>query len=321
MSNGPIALWHIDNQHSALRQADVDDDSAMVEVCAAYSLISTGTERLVANGLVPELMYDDMRVPYMEGSFEFPIKYGYSLTGKVGSDGRRVHLMHPHQNKCYAREQDLNILPDTIPLKRATLTANMETAINAIWDSRLLPGEKVVVVGFGIIGALVAHISNLTPATDIYVLEIDPLRARIAEQLGFQLIKTIDELQNSCDIAFHCSASSAGLQSAIDSVGLEGRVIELSWYGTEQVSLQLGRHFHNLRKRIVSSQVGHIPSHITAPSKTLRRKQTVSKLLQDSSLDSFITETISFTDAPKYFEALRKGHRTGLGCCIEYEYH
>ena len=125
--------------------------------------ISRGTERLVANGEVPESEWARMRAPLQAGAFPYPVKYGYSATGIVtaGPDaliGKTVFCLHPHQDHFQVPEAMLAVVPDGIPAKRATLAANMETALNAHWDAGTLPGDRVLVVGAGIVGLLTAYL-------------------------------------------------------------------------------------------------------------------------------------------------------------------
>ena len=309
----PQALWHVDSSESVIRQAAIPDDVDLIEIESHYSLISTGTERIVASGKVPTSLYHDMRVPYMEGAFSFPVKYGYSLTGVETQTKRHVHLMHPHQDLCAVQRSDVKYLPDDIPLKRGTLYSNIETVVNAIWDARVLPGESIGVVGFGIIGALVSIVARRIPGCAITVFEVDPDRIEIARSLGFAT-----QPSGHCAVAFHCSATSAGLQSAIESVGIHGRIIELSWYGNQPVNISLGGSFHTMRKQIIGSQVGRIADHVNIEDKYARRHQMVLEILSDDTLDQLITHTISLEEAPALFSRIRSSILPGLGYCIKY---
>jgi len=215
---------------------------------------------LVANGLVPEDLHEKMEVPYMGGTFSFPIKYGYSLVGEVISEGayhgQLVHLLHPHQDRVVADMQSIDCFPKNIPVKRATLASNMETALNAIWDSGVSVGDKVLVVGFGMIGGLVSKLLSLIAAVEVVVIEPNDYRATQAANMGFSVNPS--EAKHF-DISFHTSGTSAGLQTCIDSIGMDGNVVELSWYGTKPAHVKLGGAFHYQRKQLISSQVAHIP--------------------------------------------------------------
>jgi len=315
------ALWHLSEQESAIRSQSLPElkaDKCRIE--SLFSLVSSGTESLVANGEVPTDLHDSMQVPYMEGDFSFPVKYGYSLVGKVveGSHnlvGQQVHLLHPHQQHCVVNEADITIIPAGIPPQRAVLASNVETALNAIWDSRLSAGDRVLIIGMGLIGSLVARLASQFPATQVSVADTDPARLALAREQGFSQYEPSDA---PFDVAFHSSGSSAGLQTAIDAVGYEGKVIELSWYGTRSAEVKLGGSFHQQRKQIISSQVSQLPSHQQSRWDYRRRKQTVLNLLQDDGWDDFLTATVDFPEAPALFDKLRQGDRSQLSWTIRY---
>ena len=316
------SLWHISNTTSELQKNPLEkfgNDYFLIK--SLYSLVSTGTERLVASGKVPHSMHQSMAVPSMGGDFNFPIKYGYSLVGQVLStgdlEGQIVHLLYPHQDLLHATKSSFSIVPTEIPAKRAALASNMETALNAIWDSGVSVGDKVVVCGFGMIGGLVARVLSLMPAVEVVVLEKNGYRIQQATQMGFTVNPS--NLENY-DYSFHTSGSSAGLQACIEAVGMEGKIIELSWYGTKAVDLQLGASFHHQRKQIISSQVGHIPFSKSARWDYQRRKSVVWELLKNQVFDAHITEEIPFANSPVFFEELRAGEilNKGLGWVIKY---
>ena len=277
------SLWHISTTESELRQAPLGPKTKeQIIVKSLYSLVSTGTEKLVALGLVPVDLHALMKVPFMGGSFNFPIKYGYSLVGEIISKGsfkgQLVHLLHPHQDLLFIDNQQISIIPKVIPAKRAALASNMETALNAVWDSGVSFGDKVAVCGFGMIGGLVARLLSMMPAVELIVLEKNAFRAAQAKKMGFP---TNPSKLESFDISFHTSGTSDGMQTCINAVGMEGKIVELSWYGTKSVNLQLGGDFHYHRKQIISSQVGHIPFSKTARWDYARRKKVVHQT-QDS---------------------------------------
>ncbi|MGB7914877.1 MAG: dehydrogenase, partial [Rhodomicrobium sp.] len=110
-----------------------------VIVRTLWSGISRGTEKLVFEGRVPESEFERMRAPFQEGSFPYPVKYGYSVAGVVEEGppdliGRTVFALHPHQTLFSAPSSAVTPLPDGLPARRAILSANMETALNATWD-------------------------------------------------------------------------------------------------------------------------------------------------------------------------------------------
>ncbi len=175
--------------------------------------------------------------------------------------GRRVFALHPHQDHFQVAEALLVPIPDAVPSRRAVLAANMETALNAHWDAGTALGDKVLVVGAGVVGLLVAYLARRIAGTEVTITDIDPARAAYAKALGVSFADARD-VSPDHRIVFHASASSAGLETAIDACAFEGRIIELSWYGSKPVTVNLGGAFHSRRLTIMSSQVGHVaPSH------------------------------------------------------------
>ncbi|MDN5212022.1 zinc-binding alcohol dehydrogenase [Fulvivirgaceae bacterium BMA12] len=318
------ALWHLSASSTILKTTNIrNDHSVSCLIKSLYSLISTGTERLVAQGKVPDNLQEAMKVPYMEGSFGFPLTYGYSLVGEVieGPEhliGKNVHIMHPHQSMLYANQAHIAPIPEDIPSKRAVLVSNLETAVNAVWDSEVTVGEKVLVAGFGIIGALLCQILRKFPAIDLQVLEPNQTRREMARSWGFNVAETITLTEPSFDVAFNTSSHENGLQFCIDSVGYEGKVVELSWYGDQSVNINLGKSFHHLRKQIISSQVSQIPGHKLNRWDHQRRKALVFDLLKDPFFDELLTDEISFQDSPVFFQDLRNGTIDSIGTTIKY---
>ena len=306
------ALWHVDEYTTTIIEEDIfKTDAKNVFINTKYSFISSGTETLVSRGFVPNGLKEKMTVNYMGGSFNFPIKYGYSLVGET-SDGLNVHLMHPHQNCLYAKESDLYIIPAGLPLKRATLLSNMETTINAVWDAQLKGNEKVLVIGFGGIGALLAQTIKSYAQINPCVMEPDQNKMNKAEELGFSFIG------GEYDVIFHTSASNQGLQYAIDHVCKDGVVIELSWYGNRQMNLCLGGNFHYNRVKLISSQVSVVSPF--APIKSFKeRKDIACSILLNNVFDEIITNEVSFNDLPSYFDGLKNSdNKTALATIVKY---
>lgn len=255
-------------------------------------------------GKVPPDLHQAMRVPYMGGDFSFPVKYGYSLVGVVENGvshllGRVVHLLHPHQDICCVDAADVFQVPEEIPPRRAVLASNLETAVTAIWDARPALGERVLIVGFGCIGALIGQVLRGMPGIDLQIVERDEARSHLARKLGYRTATSAGG--EKFDVAFHASGSAAGLQEAIDRVGMEGRIVDVSWFGTAETSLRLGGTFHSQRKTIIASQVSHLPAFQTARWNRIRRKQLVFSLLRDPAFDLLLDEPIPFDKLADFF--------------------
>lgn len=284
--------------------------------------ISPGTERLVAMGRVPMEARSAMRCQYMAGDFAFPLRYGYSLVGRcvegpVALTGRRVHVMHPHQERCIVEVNAVYPVPEGIPPIRATLASNLETAVNALWDSHAQVGERAAVVGFGVVGSLVTRLFSMIPGTEILVVDTAQEKRRLAETLGFPAAESADA--GVFDLAFESSGSPQGLQAALDAVGPEGRVVSLSWHGNSPVSLRLGSDFHYGRKRIVSSQVSRLPAKMLPRWDAGRRKELVFQILRSSAFDLHVTDVIEFSDLPAFFRNLCDGGYHGLSAAVRFD--
>jgi threonine dehydrogenase-like Zn-dependent dehydrogenase len=273
-----------------------------VLVRALYSGISRGTEALVFRGEVPASQHQAMRAPFQEGSFPGPVKYGYSSVGEVvqgpnGMVGRPVFCLYPHQDVYCVPAASVCPLPPGVPAARAVLAANMETALNATWDARAAPGDRIVVIGAGVVGLLVAWLVQRTAGADVLVHDIDAGRARVADALDLRF--TLESPAGAdADLVVHASGSESGLCTALETAGVEATVLELSWYGTRPVSLPLGEAFHSRRLTLKSSQVGRIPPD-RAPRWTHRRRLTKAlELLLDPRLDVLISGESAFEDLP-----------------------
>lgn len=295
------AFWIVRPGVGELRTVEVPaPEAGDVRVRALFSGVSRGTESLVFHGRVPASEHERMRGPHQEGSFEFPIKYGYCLVGEVTEGvgvGRTVFCLHPHQSWVRVAADAVTELPAALPPGRAVLAANMETALNAVWDGGVGPGDRVVVVGGGVVGCLVAYLCGRIPGTRVQLVDIDGRRRALAAALGVEFADP-SASWSGVDVAFHASATGAGLQTAVDAAGAQARVIELSWYGAQEISLRLGGQFHPGRVQIVSSQVGSIPP-ARVPRWTYRRRLSVAlELLCDAALDVLISGESPFAELP-----------------------
>lgn len=300
-------LWHISKTRTEWKSVD-----AIGKYKSVCSMISTGTERLVASGTLDQHFESRMSVPYMDGSFTLPIKYGYSLIVK-NQKGKLGHVMHPHQDAIQLDEDQIYWVDENIPATRLSLISNMETVINAIWDAHPTKDQKIAICGFGNIGSLLANTLSVHYNINPHIVEIDPYRVSKAVELGFQGDNT-----EEYDIIFHTTASGPALQSCIDRLSFEGKLIELSWYGSKKVSLRLGEKFHYKRLQLVSSQVSQIPGH--KPKETyLSRKNLALSYLQDDSYDRLITHTFLMGESPEFYHQLRNGNQpNGLIYIIDY---
>ncbi len=293
-------------QDEPLRPRGPDD----LLVRTLRSAVSKGTELLVFGNRVPRDQYQLMACPHMGGTFPFPVKYGYCNVGCVEEGptalcGRRVFSLFPHQTRFVLPAHDALPVPDEVPTERAVMAASMETAVNATWDSRIAVGDRVAVVGLGVIGGLVAYLAQAVPGTSVTAYDINPDRRALAEQLGVAFVPAPSTtVPAPYDVVYHTSASADGLQTALAVSGVETRIIELSWYGDRAIPLGLGGFFHSRRLQLISSQVGRIPAAQSSRWTHRRRLELALWLLRDPLLDCFLSAESAFSQLPQTMERL-----------------
>jgi hypothetical protein len=297
------ALWYVGPGRAELREETVAAPEAEeVRVRALFGAISRGTERLVQAGRVPASEYERMRAPFMGGVFPFPVKYGYATVGRVDEGPaalrqRVVFTLHPHQSVFTLPATAVFPIPDNVPPERAVLAANMETALNAVWDGAPGPADRIAVVGGGLVGLLVAYLCTRLPGTEVTVVDIVAARAGLAHAIGARFAEP-GAGPADCDLVFHTSGAAAGLATALRLAGEEASVVELSWHGSGEVAVPLGEAFHSRRLRLVSSQVGKVaPSHRSRWSHG-RRLAAALALLCAPELDLLIAPALAFEELP-----------------------
>lgn len=318
------AFWVLSPGRGALcRQELPAPGPGQVLVRALCSGISRGTESLVFKGGVPPELADAMACPMQEGGFPGPVKYGYALVGVVEAGpgrliGKRVFALHPHQDICLIKADACRPIPAAVPDRRAVLAANMETALNILWDGGAGPGQRIAIVGAGIIGCLTARLAARLPGVELTLVDIDPTRADIAAHLGagFAIPGEIPSLAGTCDLVIHCSTSAGGLATALELAGTEATVVEASWYGNQPVMVPLGGVFHPRRLRLVSSQVGMVANAQRPRWNHARRLDKALQLLDDPALDRLLGPEIPFMDLPVAMAELAGGRDYLPGCPV-----
>lgn len=286
-----------------------DQGEVLIETLA--SGISRGTESLVFQGLVPKSEHERMRAPFQRGGFGFPLKYGYASVGKVvaGRDdliGERVFCLFPHQDRYVVPADAVVPLPAALPGARAVLAANMETAINVLWDARPHLGDRIVVIGCGVVGALAASLADGIPGVQVEMIDINPKKAAIASALGLTF-RSPDEASLDADLVIHASGQPGGLETALRVAGFEATVLELSWYGDRTVTLPLGEAFHSRRLRLISSQVGAVAPSMRGRRSYRERLSLALHLLTDQRFDALLAPPQPFAELPTVMSRLIQG--------------
>lgn len=309
MADEARAFWIVAPGRGEIRtevlRAPASDD---VVVQTLFSGISRGTEALVFGGHVPQSEWTRMRAPFQEGEFSGAVKYGYCNVGRVECGpqelkGRSVFALYPHQTRYVVPAPAVQLLPADVPPERAILAANVETAVNGVWDASPRVGDRVVVIGAGTVGSLVAWLISRIQGCDVQLVDVNPQRQQIAQALGVPFVQPDDTMRDA-DIVIHVSGSPEGLQHALDIAGFEAAIIEMSWFGDRKVPLTLGGAFHSKRLTIKSSQVGHVAPSQRARWNTRRRMAYALSLLADPALDVLVTGESSFDDLPQVMARL-----------------
>ncbi len=299
-----LSFWVTSQGEGEIRRSNLpsrgDKD---VLVRTLYSGISRGTESLVFLGQVPESEYRRMKAPFQEGDFPAPVKYGYCNVGVVEKGpakmiGRTVFCLHPHQTRYIVPVDAVHPLPETVPPERAVLAANLETAINGLWDACPRIGDRIAVVGAGTLGCLVGRLATQVPGCEVQLVDIDASKARVADELGVEF-STPDAARGDCDLVMHTSGVPHGLETAIALAAFEAAIVEMSWFGNHRVSLPLGQEFHARRLSLRSSQVGAVATSQRARWNTRRRMRLALTLLHDSALDCLISDESPFEELPR----------------------
>jgi NADPH:quinone reductase-like Zn-dependent oxidoreductase len=318
------AFWLRSPGHGEIRPAALRDPGPEeVLVRTVCSGVSRGTETLVFRGAVPPDQYTAMRAPFQEGDFPAPVKYGYLNVGTVEEGpaalrGRTVFCLYPHQTAYVVPASAVAVVPEDVPPARAVLAGTVETAVNALWDAAPLLGDRVTVVGAGMVGCCVARLLSAFPATQVTLVDVDTGRAEVADALGIDFALP-DDAAGDRDLVVHASATAAGLQRSLELLAPERSVIDLSWYGDEQVQLSLGGAFHSRRLSIRASQVGTLAPARAASRTSAGRLALALGLLRDPAFDVLLSGRSPFRELPDVMARLAAGRLAALCHTITYE--
>ncbi len=302
------AFWLVEPGRGEIRDEPLPPPAAGdCVVRTLFTGISRGTEALVFHGRVPECERERMRAPFQAGDFPAPVKYGYANVGIVerGPDalnGRRVFVLYPHQTRYVVSADAVHVIPDDVPAERAVLAANLETAINGMWDARPHIGDRIAVVGAGAVGCLAAWLASGIRGCRVELVDVDPGRERIARAFGIGFSAPTSAAE--ADVVVHASGSGEGLATALRIAAFEATIVDMSWYGDQRVPLPLGESFHSQRLTLKSSQVGTVAAAQRARWTHRRRLQLALSLLRDPALDVLITSESRFEELPETMRRL-----------------
>ena len=293
-----------------------------VLVRTLHTAVSRGTEGLVFRGGVPQSQWDVMRAPFQDGDFPGPVKYGYLNVGVVEHgpsdlEGRTVFCLYPHQTVYVVPADAVTVVPDEVPARRAVLAGTVETAVNALWDAGPLIGDRITVVGGGMVGCCVAHLAAGVPGTRVTLVDVDHSRAEVAAALGVDFTLP-DDAPGDQDLVVHASATSAGLQLSLALLVDDGVVVDLSWYGDRPVEVNLGGVFHSRRLGIQASQVGEVAAARRGRRTTAQRRALALDRLRDPAYDALLTGASAFDESPDVMARLADGRLPALCHTLTY---
>ncbi|MFE2530531.1 zinc-binding alcohol dehydrogenase [Streptomyces sp. NPDC059371] len=318
------AFWLASPGHGEIRDVTLNEPAeGEVLVRTLYSGVSRGTETLVFRGGVPENQHASMRAPFQDGDFPAPVKYGYLSVGQVEEGpahllGRTVFCLYPHQTRYVVPASAVTVVPESVPASRAILAGTVETAVNALWDAAPLIGDRIAVVGGGMVGCSVAALLARFPGVRVQLVDADPARGAVARALGVDFALP-EEAEGERDLVVHASATEAGLDRSLRLLAHEGTVIELSWYGDRRIALPLGEAFHSRRLTLRSSQVGSVSPSARVGRTYADRLALALDLLAEPAFDALITGECSFGELPDVMGELTSGSIPALCHRVAYE--
>ena len=324
MQTAARAFWLVEPGVGEIRPTSLPPPRPQdVTVRTLRSAVSRGTESLVFGGRVPPSQYDAMRAPFQDGEFPGPVKYGYLNVGLVEDGpselrGRTVFCLHPHQTAYVVPASAVTVVPHDVPVARAVLAGIVETAVNALWDAPPLLGDRVAVVGAGVLGCCVARLLARVPGVSVTLVDVEPDRAPVAAALGVEFAPP-DEAEDGRDLVFHTSATSSGLQRSLELLAPEGTVVELSWYGDRSTTLSLGGSFHSGRLTLRASQVGTVAPARRDRRTTSDRLALALELLRDDAFDCLLTGESPFETLPDVMPRLASGELPALCHAVTYD--
>lgn len=318
-----IAWWTTGPGRGEFRSEPLPSPSdGKASVRTLWTGVSRGTEALVARGDVPASERERMRAPFQAGDFPFPVKYGYLNVGTVDHgppslQGRVVFTLFPHQSRFVVPADAVLPIPEDVPPRRAVLAGAVETAVNVLWDAEPLVGDRIVIVGAGMIGGAVARVARGIPGTEVTLVDVDPAKASVARALGAGFALAADAAPEA-DVVIEASGSGAGLQLALRLAPTDGEVVVASWYGSRAVPIELGEDFHSRRITIRSSQVGAVSVRRRAARTTRDRLALALGLLRDPAFDALLGGSSEWRRLPDISAALAAGTAGDLCHTIDW---
>ena len=260
--------------------------------------ISPGTERLMFSGTFPKGLEADPGMDGFDGRFDYPFRYGY-INVCTDEEGRRYFAFKDHCTAFVADPGKLIRLPDTLTDRQALLLPHTETALSIIHDLHPRMGERILITGAGILGSLTALVLSMHNGCRVTISDPHPEKAGWFRRTPGALFppRFVTCSETGFDAAVDCSGNPDGLQTCIDSVGMEGRVIAAGWFGDQIAPLNLGRSFHRKRISLISSQVSNLAPELGPLWSKKRRMAVAMEIISAISPIHLISHSFSLADA------------------------
>ncbi len=323
-------------QFTAPRQVAVVDEAiaapaaGQLLVETVVSAISPGTEMLVYRDEVPGAMTLDASIAGLTRRSGYPLKYGYAAVGRVAGVGAGVSserlgtlvfCMRPHASHFLAAEDEVAAVPPGVSVEAAAMFPNVETAVTLAMDGRPMVGERVAVLGQGVVGLLTTALLARFPLDALVTFDLHPLRRRLSEQLGAHaaLDPAAHHELEGFDLSYELSGSPAALDHAIAVTGFNGRVVIGSWYGERRAALDLGGAFHRSRMRLVSSQVSTIDPALTGRWTSGRRRDATWRVLAELDVARLVTHRFPLAAAAQAYALLDERPDEAVSVLLTYD--
>ncbi|MBI3164104.1 MAG: zinc-binding alcohol dehydrogenase [Chloroflexi bacterium] len=307
----------------------LQDDEVLVETfCSA---ISAGTEMLVYRGQFPHL-HDSQ--DGLSSDLEYPLAYGYACVGKVREVGRSVNrewqdklvfAFQPHSSSFIIHPSSLIPMPHSLLPENACFLPNMETAVNLVQDGAPILGERVLVLGQGVVGLLTASLLSEFPLENLTAVDgIEMRRRELKVESGKLRVKSLTPADlrpstfDSFDLVFELTGSPAALNTAIEHTTFSGRIVIGSWYGQKRAEIDLGGSFHRSRIRLISSQVSSISPELSGRWDKPRRFEVAWQALERIQPQKWVTHRFSIDEAGKAYQLLDEHPQETIQVIFEY---
>ena len=316
------------------------EDVLVETICSS---ISAGTEMLVYRGQFPHLSdsHDNL-----SSDLHFPLAYGYACVGTIKDTGKQadkslrdklVFGFAPHTSAFICHPSTLIFAPASLHAEACSFLPNMETAVNLIHDAAPILGERVLVLGQGVVGLLVASLLKEFPLDQLVSSDCYDLRRKASREIGVDDSFDSDKLKDgnsnkidksprkpqsvyaqTFDLTFELTGSPSALDDAIAMTAFSGRIVIGSWYGEKRAEVDLGGAFHRSRIKLISSQVSTIAPELSGRWDKARRFNVAWEALRRIQPQKWITHRFPIDKAAEAYRLLDEHPQKTIQVLLEY---